>query len=89
MLTAELLKRNNRLNQDPIEEEDDGDAEKQKVPLKLKRRISREPNTGKIVILPEDQGQGGGQYVRTNSNSTAMLNISKNGNSGTGVPGGN
>ena len=36
MLTAELLRRNHRLNQEPIVEEDD---DKQKTTLKLKRRI--------------------------------------------------
>ena len=50
MLTAELLKRNLRLNQEPIAE---ANAAQQKATLKLKRRISREPNTGKILIIPE------------------------------------
>ena len=60
MLTAELLRRNNRLNQDPIAEEAADGASFDKsgggrnATLKLKRRISREPNTGKILILPDN-----------------------------------
>ena len=63
MLTAELLRRNNRLNQDPIAEETadgmgafDSSFGGRNATLKLKRRISREPNTGKILILPDNNG---------------------------------
>ena len=74
MLTAELIKRNIRLNQAPIVEEDD---EQQKATLKLKRRISREPNTGKIIILPEQPDTNGPQspsHLQNRNKSTPMPN---------------
>lgn len=52
MLTAELLKRNHRLNPNTSDEQAKA-AQKANVKLK-NRRISREPNTGKIVIIPEE-----------------------------------